>query len=99
MYPIVSCVSFIIRFLICWGTIEKYPVFANETLGWIIGQILSIYTILKLICYIITWNVAPKFWVKSPTWKSIIYFIIYLPLIAITYWILRLLTKFHILPF
>jgi hypothetical protein len=39
-----------------------------------------------------------KYWTKTPTWKSIIYFFIYLPLIGITYWILRTLTKFHVLP-
>lgn len=99
MYPLVSRISFIIRFLICWGTIERYPIFDNETIQWLVGQVLSIYTILRLICYVITWSITKKYLIKSPIRKSTIYFWIYLILTLITYLLLLLLTKCHILPY
>jgi hypothetical protein len=98
MYQIVSTLSIIARFIICWLTIENFPIFANDTIQWVFWQILSIYTILRLICYSIVWEKSKKYWIKSATQRSIAYFILYIPLALVTCFILRLLTKLHILP-
>jgi len=98
MYQIISTISIIIRFILCWATIEKYPIFANENIQWIFWQIISIYTILRIITYSITNKKILKYWIKKSERKSAIYFIVYIPLIGITFWILRILTKTHILP-
>lgn len=99
MYRLISKASLITRFCLCYATIEQYPIFGNATIQWLLGQIISIYTILRIIAYTITGNKILKYWINTSTWKSIIYFFTYLPLIGITYWILLLLTRFHILPF
>jgi len=36
MYPIVSTISFIIRFSIAYYTIEQLPIFANESANWVL---------------------------------------------------------------
>ena len=98
MYPIVSRLSFLIRFLLCFVTIERLPIFANEDLNWLLGQVLSIYTIFWLICYIAVGEISSRFDMRDATTKSILYFILYLPLIG-SYWlILTVLTYFNVLP-
>lgn len=99
MYPIVSSASIIIRFYLCYITIEALPIFSNEAIGWILGQAISIYTIFRLICYPIVGKIGRKFDIKSSTTKSVVYFILYLPL-AGTYWVaLLILTRvFGVLP-
>lgn len=89
VYPIVSSLSFIIRFWLCYITIEAVPIFSNEAVGWVLGQVLSIYTIFRLICYPIVGVIAGIIEVESPTAKSIMYFLLYLPLIGI-YWLVLL---------
>ncbi len=98
MYPIISRLSFIIRIWICYMTIEQFPIFANKTIEWIFGQIISIYTILWLICYIIVGIISDKHTVKGPTQRSIIYFCLYLILVVVSWLILWVLTKLGILP-
>lgn len=99
MYPLVSTLSIIARYWICYLTIEQLPIFSNEGIGWLFGQIVSIYAIFRLICYPIVGSLATKYEIRSSTMKSIMYFIFYLPVASI-YWIsLLLLTHiFHILP-
>lgn len=99
MYSFVSNFSYIFRFLFCLFTIEQYPVFSNEAIQWIFSQAFWLYSILRVICYGITGDSATNLGIKSPTWRSIIYFLAYMVLATITYWILRLLTKSNILPF
>lgn len=90
MYPIVSSLSLIIRFWLCYMTIETLPIFSNETIEWILGQVLSIYTIFRLICYPIVGMIVGKMEIESSTAKSIMYFFLYLPLIGI-YWVVLLI--------
>ena len=99
MYPIVSATSFIIRCYLCYITIEQMPIFANEAIGWVFGQIVSIYVIFKLICYPIVGVLADNFDIESSSLKSIMYFLLYLPLAFIYWLVLLLLTNvFGILP-
>lgn len=99
MYPFVSAVSFLVRFYLCYITIEQLPIFANDTVNWVIGQVVSIYVIFKLICYPIVGKVSDHFEMRSSTAKSVIYFLTYLPLIGL-YWVvlLALTNVFEILP-
>jgi hypothetical protein len=98
MYPIVSRLSFLIRFLLCFVTIERLPIFANEGINWLLGQALSIYTIFWLICYTAVGVLSSRFDIQDATAKSILYFLLYLPLIGIYWLTLSLLTFLHILP-
>lgn len=92
MYPIVSSLSFIIRFWLCYITIETLPIFSNEAIEWILGQVISIYTIFRLICYPAVGIIARKMEIKSSTANSVIYFFLYLPLIGIYWLVLLILT-------
>lgn len=98
MYPFISDLSYVVRFLFCWMTIEQYPIFANEALQWILSEAVWLYSILLLICYTITWYKASKLNIKSPTLRAIIYFLVYMVLATIVFLVLRWLTKLHILP-
>lgn len=99
MYSIVSTISILLRFLICYFTIEQSPIFANQGVEWLFGQIVSIYAIFRLICYPIVGNLATKYDIESSTAKSVMYFFLYLP-VAGVYWIVLLLLThvFQVLP-
>jgi len=99
MYPLVSTISFVARFYLCYITIEQLPVFSNDALGWVFGQILSIYTLFRLICYPIVGLISSHLEVQSAALRSAMYFILYLPLVGIYWLILSLLTNiFGVLP-
>ena len=51
MYKEISAISYAIRAYICYLTIETTPIFDNEGLTWLFGQIISIYTLFYLISY------------------------------------------------
>lgn len=99
MYPIVSAISFIARIYLCYITIEQLPIFANESINLVFGQVVSIYTIFRLICYSLVGRISQSFGIESATIKSVLYFILYIPLLGI-YWLLLLLLThvFGILP-
>mgnify|MGYP003613199404 CR=1 FL=1 len=90
MYQVASSLSLIIRFWLCYITIETLPVFSNEAIEWVLGQVISIYTVFRLICYPIVGVLSRKMEIKSPTAKSIMYFILYIPLAGI-YWVILLI--------
>lgn len=90
MYPIVSTASILARFYLCYITIEQLPIFANGNINFVFGQVISIYTIFRLICYPIVGAIASKFSIQSATAKSILYFLLYLPLVGL-YWVVLLL--------
>ena len=90
MYQVVSYLSLIIRFWLCYITIETLPIFSNEAIEWVLGQIISIYTVFRLICYPIVGVLSKRIGIESPTAKSIMYFILYLPLAGI-YWVILLI--------
>ncbi len=92
MYQVVSSLSLVIRFWLCYITIETLPIFSDESIEWILGQIISIYTIFRLICYPVVGKISRKTEIKSPTVKSILYFALYFPLAGIYWLILLILT-------
>lgn len=92
MYPLVSSLSLIIRFWLCYITIETLPIFSNGAIEWVLGQVISIYTIFRLICYPTVGMIAKKMEIESATAKSIMYFILYLPLAGIYWMVLLFLT-------
>ena len=97
-YKIVRSISQLLRFCLCYATIEQLPLFANEGATWLFGQIISIYTIFRLICYPTVGVLSRKWGIENPIARSIMYFIMYLPLIGIYWVVLRLLTWIGILP-
>jgi len=98
MYPIVSSISLAVRFWLCYITIESLPIFSNDATGWVFGQIISIYTLFRIICYPIVGILSERLYINSATARSIMYFLLYIPLAGLYWVLLLLLTYFGILP-
>lgn len=99
MYPLVSALSLFARFYLCFITIERLPIFVDDTANWIFGQVLSIYTVFRLICYPLVGFISERLDIRSATVRSIMYFLLYLPLVGIYWFALMILTSiFGILP-
>lgn len=98
MYPIISRLSFLLRFWISYKTIGQLPIFSNGNVNYVIGQTLSIYTIFRLICYPLVGIISSNLNIKSPIARSILYIVLYIPLIGIYWLIAKTLEYFHILP-
>ena len=96
MYKIFSKISYIVRFCICFVTIEAVPIYKSDLIGLIFGQVFPTYVILLLISYAIVGIIYKKG--SEPTLGVILYFIVYVSLVAILWIILALLTQFRILP-
>lgn len=96
MYQLLSIISFFIRAYLCYCTIDNVPILANPILNSILGEVISLYTILWAISYFI----VGRFYDKSsnPLLGVILYFIVYIIILGITYLLLLLLTFFGILP-
>lgn len=100
LYRIVSTISFIVRYLLCFFTIEAVDIFADAGAqvlwSFVFGGVL--YSVFNLICFPIVGAVSQKLGFESSAFKSFLYFVLYLPLIFVTYGILLLLTHFGVLP-
>lgn len=99
MYPMISALSLLVRMYLCYISIEQLPILTNDSLNWMIGQVLSIYSLFRLICYPIVGIVSTRLGIESASLKSILYFIFYLPLLIIYWLLLIMLTHFlEVLP-
>lgn len=100
LYRIVSTISFIVRYLLCFFTIEAVDIFADAGAqilwSFVFGGVL--YYFFNLICFPIVGAVSQKLGFESSAFKSLLYFLLYLPLIGLTYGILVLLTHIGVLP-
>ena len=95
-YRIISVTSFLIRFYLCYNTIDNIPIIYNPIANFILLETISIYSILM----IITRRIVSVFYKKgeAPILGAIAYFIIYIINLGITYGIMKTLTYFNILP-
>ena len=98
MYQFVSLISFIIRAGIYYLAIGTTPVFANESIEWIVGQIIPIHAILWLISYTTVGRGFGYNRGDDPVLGVVLYAIVYIPLILFLWGVLWLLTLVHILP-
>lgn len=100
LYKIVKVISFVLRYLLCYITIEKIPIFESETAQWFWSALFGcvIYSILLAVCYPLVGFISKKICIESSFAKSILYFILYLPLVLITYLVLLCFTRFGMLP-
>lgn len=96
MYKLISTASFLIRFYICYCTIDKIPILKNPILNTILLEVISIYTILMIVSRAIVGIFYTKG--QNPTFGAIAYFFIYLICLAIAYAILWGLTYIEVLP-
>lgn len=99
-YKTVKIISYIIRFLLCYFTIEKVPIFENETIQWIYSVTFAslLYTAFVGICYPIVGVFSKRYKIQSSAVKSGMYLLLYIPLSLIVYIVLLILTKKGTLP-
>jgi len=97
-YLFLSTVSFILRFVLCYFTIETVPIFESDLIGIIFGQIISIYVVLRIVAY---WMVGALFNYRkgdSPELGVLMYGVVHVALVLVTWAVLALLTLFGVLP-
>lgn len=96
MYKILSELSLLLRMYLCYLTIDKIPILSNELWNYVLLEIISLYTILR----IITYCEVGRFYEKEDNseFGVIAYFFIYLVNLGAIYGIMLLLTKIGILP-
>ncbi len=98
MYQFLSGFSYIVRFILCYFTIETTPIFANSLLAWGVDQMISIYFVLMVFSYLIVGNVFKYERGSMPELGVVLYFFTYVILALITWGVLALLTAVGILP-
>ena len=96
MYQILSELSLLLRMYFCYLTIDNIPILKNELWNYILLEVISLYTILRIITYF----EVGKFYEKgdNSAFGVIAYFIIYVINLGVIYGIMLLLTKVGILP-
>lgn len=99
-YKTVKIISYIIRYLLCYFTVEKVPIFENKTIQWIYSVIFGtlLYTVFAGICYPIVGAFSKKYNVQSSAVKSGMYLVFYIPLSLMAYIVFLSLTKSGTLP-
>ena len=98
MYEIARAISLAVRVLICYFTIETTPVFADEAIQWLLGQMASVYLLLRLVSYTIVGRVIGYEKGEAPVPGVILYAMAYIPLSLVLWGVLWLLTWVGILP-
>ena len=96
MYKILSEISFFIRCYLCYLTIDNIPILSNQMLNYVLLEVFSLYTILRIITYFETGTIYNKS--DESEIGVIVYFFLYLINLGIMYVLLLILTYFGILP-
>lgn len=98
MYKILSVLSFLIRAVICYFTIETAPIFENSLVAYGVDQVISLYSIMWLISYMIVGRVFGYQRGDDPALGAILYFFVYIVVAMIMWGILAFLTFIGALP-
>lgn len=96
MYKILSELSLLLRMYFCYLTIDNIPILKNELWNYVLFEVISLYTILRIITYF----EVGRFYDKgdNSSLGVIAYFFIYLINLGIMYLLMLFLTKLSILP-
>lgn len=96
MYKILSEISLLLRMYFCYLTIDKIPILHNVLWNYVLLEVISLYTILRIITYF----EVGKFYEKgdNSAFGVIAYFFVYLINLGVMYLVMLVLTKVGILP-
>lgn len=97
MYKILSELSLLLRMYFCYLTIDTIPLLKNELWNYFLLEVISLYTILRIITYF----EVGRFYDKGDNSSVgvVAYFLIYLINLGVMYLMMLVLTKIGILPF
>lgn len=96
MYKILSEISFFIRCYLCYLTIDNIPILSNQLLNYVLLEVFSLYTILRIITYFEVGTIYKKS--DESEIGVIVYFFLYLINLGVMYVLLLILTYFGLLP-
>lgn len=96
MYKILSELSLLLRMYLCYLTIDNIPILKNELWNYILLEVISLYTILRIITYCEVGRIYEKG--DNSEFGVIAYFFVYLINLGMMYVLMLVLTKFGILP-
>lgn len=96
MYKILSELSLLLRMYLCYLTIDTIPILHNELWNYVLLEVISLYTILRIITYFEVGIFYEKG--DNSALGVIAYFFIYLINLGVMYLIMLVLTKVGILP-
>ena len=96
MYQVLRILSLSLRLYLCYLTIDNIPILKNEIWNYILLEIISLYTLLRLITYFEVGIIYKKG--EYPEIGTVAYFFIYLINLGIMYIVLLELTKMKVLP-
>ena len=96
MYKILSELSLLLRMYFCYLTIDTIPILKNELWNYVLLEVISLYTILRIITYFEVGNFYEKG--DNSVLGVILYFFIYLINLVVMYLVMLVLTKVGILP-
>ena len=96
MYKILSEISLLLRMYFCYLTIDKIQILHNVLWNYVLLEVISLYTILRIITYF----EVGKFYEKgdNSAFGVIAYFFVYLINLGVMYLVMLVLTKVGILP-
>lgn len=91
MYKILSEISLLLRMYFCYLTIDKIPILHNVLWNYVLLEVISLYTILRIITYF----EVGKFYEKgdNSAFGVIAYFFVYLINLGVMYLVMLVLTK------
>ncbi len=98
MYRLLSKASYIVRFIICYFTIDAIPIFQSDIWAYIFAQTVPVYGLLLAISYAVVGGVFKYERGSAPEFGVLLYFIVYIPLALLLWGFLALLTAIGVLP-
>lgn len=96
MYKILSELSLLLRMYLCYLTIDNIPILKNELWNYVLLEVISLYTILRILTYF----EVGRFYEKgdNSAFGVIAYFFVYLINLGVMYLVMLVLTKVGMLP-
>lgn len=96
MYKILSELSLLLRMYLCYLTIDNIPILKNELWNYVLLEVISLYTILRILTYFEVGRLYDKG--DNSVFGVIAYFFVYLINLGVMYLVMLVLTNVGILP-
>ena len=97
MYYLWNKISYILRFVLCFITIEKFPLFGNIIMQFAYGSL--VYTILWAVTFLEVRILSDGTYSDEASIRALLYLILYIPNMLVLWFFLWILTKIGIVPF
>lgn len=98
LYGVVSSASLLARWYFCFITIERLPISIDPIKSLVFGILIPVYGLFWAICYPTVGVLSSNLGIESPTARSLMYFVIYIPVATVYYLALAVMTHLGILP-